>query len=163
MKPMRTLAVGIASAWLALSTPAQAQVEGRPLEPCPPLRDVKPADLYGLWQFSLWPIGGNEVDAISRGAMLLEAHPEYPGSVRGQLQRSTRTDEVKVQVSGDVTEGGFNLDESDDGVTMSAVWTGELSPTDCRLDIRGRRRAAEGRTGGDPEWNFRLRKAPASR
>ena len=161
--PRRPLAMVIASAWLVWGSPALAQVEGRPLDPCPAARDVKPADLYGLWHFSLWPSGGNEDTAVSRGAMLLEAHPDYPDSVRGQLQRSTRADEVKAQVSGDVTDGGFNLDESDDGVAMSAVWTGDLSPTDCRLDIRGTRRAAEGRSGGDPEWNFRLKKAPASR
>lgn len=161
--PRRTLAMGIATAWLVLGAQAQAQVEGRPLDPCIAAQDVKPTNLYGLWHFSLWPAGGNEDAAVSRGAMLLEAHPEYPGSVRGQLQRSTRADEAKAQVSGDVTDGEFNLDESDDGVAMSAVWTGSLSPTDCRPDIRGTRRAAEGRAGGDPEWNFRLRKVPASR
>lgn len=157
MMPKRLLALGI---WVVLGAPAQAQVKGRPLEPCPPLRDVKPADLYGLWQFSLWPIGGHEVDAISRGAMLLEAHPEYPGSVRGQLQRSTRADEVKARVSGDVTDGEFNLDESDDGIAMSAVWTGDLSPTDCRLDIQGTRRAAEDRPDIGGPVQFRLRKVP---
>lgn len=161
--PKHPIAAGIASAWLVLSAPAQAQVEGRPLDPCPAAQDVKPADLYGLWHFSLWPSGGNEDAAVSRGAMLLESHPDYPDSVRGQLQRSTRADEVKAQVSGDVTDGGFNLDESDDGVAMSAVWTGDLSSTDCRLDIRGTRRAAEGRSKGDPEWNFRLNKVPSSR
>jgi len=158
-----SLALCIACAWLVLGSPALAQVEGRPLDPCPAARDVKPANLYGLWHFSLWPSGSNEEAPVSRGAMLLEAHPEYPGSVRGQLKRSTRADEVKAQVSGDVTDGGFNLDESDDGVAMSAVWKGDLSPTDCQPDIRGTRRAAEGRSGGDPEWNFRLRKAPANR
>jgi hypothetical protein len=77
------------------------------------------------------------------------------------LRRSRPHDEVRAQVSGDVTGGEFNLDESDDGVSMSAVWTGTLSPTDCRLDISGSRRAAEGqRPLEGSELRFRLRKVP---
>lgn len=163
MKRLHPLLLSVASACLTAGTPALAQVNGRPLDPCPAARDVKPADLYGLWHFSLSPLGGDEAAVASRGAMLFEAHPEYPGSVRGQLRRSTATDEVQAHVSGDVTDGVFNLDESEDGVAMSAVWEGELSPTDCRLDIRGTRRAAEGRPDTEGAQRFRLYKAPDRR
>lgn len=163
MTRLRSVILGVASACLIGVTPALAQVEGRPLDACPAARDVKPADLYGLWHFSLWPEGGDEATAVSRGAMLFEAHPDYPGSVRGQLRRSTPTDEVQAHVSGDVTDGVFNLDESEDGIAMSAVWEGAILPTVCEPDIRGTRRAAEGRPGGDPSWNFRLKKPPTPR
>lgn len=163
MTRLRPLLLAVASACLTGGAPALAQVDGRPLAPCPAARDVKPADLYGLWHFSLSPLGGDEVAVVSRGAMLIEAHPDHPGSVRGQLRRSTATDEVRAQVSGDVTDGTFNLDESEDGVAMSAVWEGELSPSDCRLDIRGTRRAAEGRPDTEGAQRFRLYKAPDRR
>jgi hypothetical protein len=148
---------------LPCATWTQAQVPVRPLDPCPSVLDVRPADLHGLWHFSLWPEGGSEEAPASRGAMLLERHPEFPDSARGQLRRSTPRGETQAQVSGDVSEGTFNLDESEDGVAMSAVWTGTLSPTDCRLDIQGTRRSAEGRPATDGEQLFRLRKRPEPR
>jgi len=161
MRRMSHGKVLLVMAGTVLAATAHAQLQGEPLAPCPAPAEVRASDLYGLWHFSLWPDHGQEADAVSRGAMLFEAHPDYPDGVRGELRRSRPHDEVRAQVSGDVTGGEFNLDESDDGVSMSAVWTGALSPTDCRLDISGSRRAAEGqRPSEGSELRFRLRKVP---
>lgn len=126
--------------------------------PCPDPADLTPTHLYGLWQISLWPDGGDESTTASRGALLFERHPEHPGSVRGELRRTAGGQDLTAQVSGDVTDGAFNLDESDDGVAMSAVWAGE--PLDCGREIRGIRRPAEGRPASEPLLQFRLRKLP---
>ena len=60
---------------------------------------------------------------------------------------------------GDVVDGGFHLEESADGQTMDAVWTGQ--PSDCGRTIRGQRRAAEGRPDAGPALQFLLQRAPA--
>lgn len=152
--------------WLALTAallcaPA-ARAQTAPAEPaCPQADQIQPAHLYGLWQLSLWPEGGNETSPTSRGALLFEKHPDYPGSVRGELRRADSGQDLLAQVSGDVTEGVFNLDESDNGLDMSAVWEGE--PLDCGREFRGTRRPAEGRPASEPVLSFRLRRLPGWR
>ncbi|MDP3836449.1 MAG: hypothetical protein Q8Q82_21055 [Hydrogenophaga sp.] len=140
-------------------TPAAAAVA------CTQPGDMSPTQLYGLWQLVLWPLDGpgSEAAPASTGALLFERHPEYPGSVRGSVKRSTPGNDRQALVSGDVTSGEFNLDESADGVTMDAVWEGHVTPGGCGQELRGIRRPAEGRTAGEPVMNFVLKKAPGWR
>lgn len=145
---------------LCAGVPLSAQ-ERQGLAPCPSADDITPQHLYGLWQLRLWPEGGSEERPVSSGALLFNPHPEYPGSVRGELRRSATGHDLSAQVSGDVTDGEFNLDESDDGVNMSAVWTGE--PQDCARSIRGTRRPADGRPAGEPVMRFSLTRPPVGR
>ncbi len=153
----------LAAAILALTVmlPASAQ---SPAAVCTPPADMVPAQLYGLWQLVLWPQdGGNEAAPLSTGALLFERHPEYPGSVRGNLKRTTPGNDRQALVSGDVTSGEFNLDESADGVTMDAVWEGNVTASGCGQELRGIRRPAEGSQMKEPLMNFVLKKAPGWR
>ena len=134
--------------------PLAAQVPAPPA--CPGAEDIEPLHLYGLWQLRLWPEGGNEEQSVSSGVLLFEKHPDYPGSVRGELRRSGAGTDLLARVSGDVTDGVFNLDESADGVSMTAVWTGD--PQDCGRRIRGVRRPVEGSPTGENTLQFDLRK-----
>jgi hypothetical protein len=146
---------------LAVSLPASAQT---PAAACTQPADMAPAQLYGLWQLVLWPQdGGSETAPASTGALLFERHPEYPGSVRGNLKRSTPGNDRQALVSGDVTSGEFNLDESADGVTMDAVWEGNVTASGCGQELRGIRRPAEGRATTEVVMNFVLKKAPGWR
>ncbi|WP_332750777.1 hypothetical protein [Hydrogenophaga sp.] len=146
---------------LAISLPATAQT---PAVGCTSPADMAPAQLYGLWQLVLWPqTSGSEAAPASTGALLFERHPEYPGSVRGSLKRSTPGNDRQALVSGDVTSGEFNLDESADGVNMDAVWEGNATASGCGQELRGIRRPAEGRPAGEPVMNFVLKKAPGWR
>jgi hypothetical protein len=132
-----------------------------PAPACAQPADLPPARLYGLWHLTLWPLDGETGAPVSRGTVLFERHPEYPGSVRGSLRRSAPGNERQAFVSGDVVDGEFHLDESADGVTMDAVWTG--TPQDCGQALRGVRRPAEGRPADGPALNFLLKKAPGWR
>ncbi|MDO9437924.1 MAG: hypothetical protein Q7T95_21015 [Hydrogenophaga sp.] len=118
------------------------------------------AQLYGVWQLTLWPqAGGQEANPTSSGAVLFERHPEYPESVRGNLKRSTAGNDVQALVSGDVSNGDeFNLDESADGVAMDAVWEGKVAANGCSVELRGIRRSAEGSASRDPAMHFVLKK-----
>lgn len=149
--------------WLlagALALPVQAQPTPTT---CTAPADLAPAQLYGLWQLSLWPQGGQETAPTSTGALLFERHPEYPGSVRGNLKRSSTGNDRAAQVSGDVTNGEFNLDESADGVNMDAVWEGDVTPSGCGQEMRGIRRPAQGSASNEPVLNFVLKKTPGWR
>lgn len=144
---------------LVLAMPSHAQQA----HPCTAPADLAPAQLYGLWQLSLWPQGGQESSPASIGALLFERHPEYPGSVRGNLKRSSSGNDLVALVSGDVTSGEFNLDESADGVAMDAVWEGNVTPSGCGQELRGVRRPAQGSQSKEPAMNFVLKKAPGWR
>lgn len=161
MKPRPHHWIATAALALAVGLPASAQT---PATACTAPADMAPAQLYGLWQLVLWPQeGGSEAAPASTGALLFERHPEYPGSVRGNLKRTTPGNDRQALVSGDVTSGEFNLDESADGVTMDAVWEGNVTPSGCGQELRGIRRPAEGRPAGELVMNFVLKKAPGWR
>ena len=129
---------------------------------CPAAADLTPADLYGLWRLVLWPEGGRESTPVSTGAMLFGPHPEYPGSVRGRLRRSGPGADLEAEVAGDVGDDGeFSLDESADGLTMDAVWTGQ--PSDCGRTVRGLRRPASGSPASSPALWFLLRRISSDR
>ena len=93
----------------------------------------------------------------------LERHPEYGGSVRGELRRGTGERVRRSIVSGDVTDGEFHFDESDDGVGMAAVWSGVAEDCGGRLSITGTRRPSETARAPEPALRFRLEKAPGWR
>lgn len=129
---------------------------------CPTGTDLQASDLYGLWRLSLWPEGGGETAPLSTGAMLFGPHPEFPDSVRGRLRRSGPGADLEAEVAGDITsDGEFVLDESSDGKTIDAVWSGQ--PSDCGRRFQGQRRPAEGRTGVGPLLRFLLQRARADR
>lgn len=147
------LTIGLLSGW---PTPASSQTTGA--APCLLQGDVEPDQLYGLWQLSLWPDGGDESRPVSTGAVLFEPHPEYTGGVRGHLKRSGPGNDLQALVSGDVDDGEFALDESADGVRIDAAWIGSLPPAACGDEIRGIRHPAGPADG--PPLSFLLRRAP---
>ena len=158
MNRPHTWAAGAVLGMVLLAWAGAAPAQTSPTVACAQPQDMDPAQLYGLWQLTLWPEGGSETAPLSRGALLFERHPEYPGSVRGDLRRSGTGRDLLALVSGDVADGEFNLDESADGVTMDAVWSG--APQDCGRLIRGTRRPAESRPAGEPTLHFLLTKTP---
>jgi hypothetical protein len=150
----------LTAAWallLPLGAAAQAQ---QTASGCSVPEHLPPAQLSGLWELTLWPESPRETQVVSEGALLLEPHPDYAGSVRGDLKRSSAGNDLQAVVSGDVTEGSFHLDESEDGERMSAVWDGTAQDCAGRIRITGLRRPAEGGAGG-PVLRFRIQRKPS--
>ncbi len=119
---------------------------------------LQPAQLYGQWSLLLWPADGTRDTPVATGTAHFERHPEYPGSVRGRLTRSTTAGQTLL--SGDATDGEFQLDESEDGVAISAVWYAVVNPADCGRRLQGTRRPAEGRPASEVLLNFEMSKVP---
>jgi hypothetical protein len=93
---------------------------------CPKAHEVGKQHLIGLWQA--------EFEGRPRGAtLLLEQHPELADSVRGAVNR----DGERADLAGDVDEGEFTLEESRNGVNISATWLGDVVEGSCGREIRG--------------------------
>jgi hypothetical protein len=144
---------------------AQAPVPSSTSAPAPPSArpacdsiELPPAQLYGQWALRLWPLDGTPEQPFANGTAHFERHPEYPGSVRGRLALATGAGQNLL--SGDATDGEFHLDESEDGVAISAIWTAAVNPADCGQRLQGVRRPAEGRPASEVPLNFELRKVP---
>ncbi|MGH6625358.1 MAG: hypothetical protein ACRECD_02245 [Burkholderiaceae bacterium] len=112
----------------ALSCWAWGQNDSRTsaIASCPAPSEVSHWHLYGLWRA--------EFEGLSQDAtLLLEKHPELAESVRGTLRR----DGSQALLAGDVDQGELNLDESLDGLSISATWTGQVVDNSCGKEIRG--------------------------
>lgn len=95
---------------------------------CPAAADVDSQRLYGPWQAQV------DAGAAARQATLtLAQNPRYSGSLGGTIVRGGTT----AQVAGDVDDGAFTLEESSDGRTITATWTGEVVEGSCGREIRG--------------------------
>jgi hypothetical protein len=108
---------------------------------CPAPQAIVSTDLYGLWNVEL-----GSMDAASplpssqqRGLVRFEQNPEFEDSIAGWLELGSAT----VFVAGDIDEGQFSLEESDDGKRISAVWEGSIAKGSCGKTITGTRRAGE--------------------
>lgn len=129
---MRALAV---ATLLAAASAAQAQ-------PCPTAQDLQPAQLLGLWRA--------EVEGERAATLLLVRHPSYAGSLAGEINR----DGDRAQLAADLDAGELTLEESADGLRISATWLGDVVASSCGREIRGKRQAGD----ASPQRPFVLRK-----
>ena len=139
-----------------VSTDAPRVIDGRAGQGstvCPDINRLGARALYGAWVVEL-------PEAGLRGTLLLKAHPEFSESLRGEFRLGGQ-DSI---ASGDVEGGELNLDESRDGKTLHAFWSGRLVPAACGREIRGTWQPVpqEGKPAG-AESSFVLRRAAASR
>lgn len=93
---------------------------------CADVRTLRAGQLYGTWELELTALN-------QRGQLTLRQHPEFSESLRGEF----RFGDQRSIASGDVEAGEFNLDESLDGKSLHAFWSGKLTPTACGAEIRG--------------------------
>ena len=93
---------------------------------CPQPAKITAPQLYGPWQVEL-------PEAGMRGEVRLSRHPEFSESLRAHI----RFGPVQSIASGDADNGHFDLDESHDGKTVTATWSGEIVPGSCGREIRG--------------------------
>lgn len=115
---------------------------------CPTPAEMGALHLYGEWQ-ATW----TGVDAPA--TLRLGRHPEHLDGVRGTIQRGT----AEALVAGDVDNGEFNLEESTDGRTIAATWTGKVVENACGKEIQG----LWNKAADNSERRFVLRKLPGWR
>ena len=126
-------------------TPTFAQISSKtPAEPpCVAASGVGLAHLLGLWRA--------EFAGVAQSAtVLLEKSREFAEGLAGGINRNG----LQSQLAGDVDNGEFTLDESDDGINIAATWAGKVTDASCGREIRGLWTSS---TGG--QRAFVLRKA----
>jgi hypothetical protein len=113
---------------------------------CPKAAEVSRQHLLGLWRA--------EFEGVAQGAtLLLQKHPELAESIRGAINRNGE----RAELAGDIEDGEFSLEESVNGVNISAVWLGDVVEGSCGREIRGAWKAES-----DPrQVQFVLRKLAA--
>ena len=142
---VRRLRPALALAVLAASGLAGAA--GAPAD-CPAPADVQPKQLVGLWRA--------QFDGLAQGAtLLLEPHPTYGDSLSGEVNRNGE----RAKLAADIDDGAFTLEESADGLHISATWLGDVVDGSCGREIRGSWRA-EGATSAHPFVLRRLQETP---
>jgi len=112
----------VTAAFVAAALPALAQAPAD----CPSANEVDQRHLIGTWSA--------EVEG-ERGllTLVLIKHPELAETVRGTLTRDGQV----VQLAGDVDDGELTLEESVNGVNISATWLGEVVDGSCGREVRG--------------------------
>jgi opacity protein-like surface antigen len=124
LRPNLLLAAALAA---ACAGGASAQTTSQAVAvACPKAHEVVQQHLLGLWRA--------DFEGLAQGAtLLLEQHPELAESVRGGINRNGE----RAEVSGDVDDGEFTLEESENGVNISATWLGDMVEGSCGREIRG--------------------------
>lgn len=134
----------VAGLWLAtgsLAAPA-----------CPKAGEIEAGMLTGRWQIT-WTDGARQ-RGETPWLLELQAHPEYAGSLKGQLNR----DGERRLVVADWDDETLTMEESADGQRIDATWQATVSEGSCARALQGLRF-----TGSAPDASarrFRMRALP---
>ena len=93
---------------------------------CPTAAQMEQPELLGTWRAEL---RGQSAPVT----LQLGKHPEWNGTVKGQITRSSGT----AIVVGDVNQGKLTMEESADGKKVSGSWLGDVVDGSCAREIRG--------------------------
>jgi len=132
---------------LALAV-AHAQPDKQPaaaassVAPCPAPQQVLAPHLYGQWLavFDKPPRG-----LPAQATVQLERHAEFSDSLAGMVQRDLSAapggrvagHATRAQLAGDIEAGTLLLDESSNGINLTASWDGRIVEGSCGRSIRG--------------------------
>ncbi|MEY3873009.1 MAG: hypothetical protein RLZZ296_2004 [Pseudomonadota bacterium] len=117
-------------------------VQGKPTQACPTAKTIKAKDLYGQWsvEFTAPPRG-----LPVKATLQLQQHAEYTESLSGTLLRDLSAapggvvpgHSPRAQVVGDLEGVLLMLDESSNGINLTASWDGKVVDGSCGQTIQG--------------------------
>ena len=99
---------------------------------CLAAQDLVNTDLFGAWSLLLEG-GGKSV--VTR--MQLQRNPEFAESLAGRFDVEGKS----FEVFGDIEAGAFDLEETNNGKDISAIWKGRVVEGSCGQTILGTRRS----------------------
>ncbi len=171
--PFKFAIILIAVCALQARANAQNDLQKRPpsavpaVSACPSAQQVKPAQIHGLWQarFSNPPLG-----LPAAATLRLERHAEFSDSVAGFVSRDLGAaagspaiagHAARAQLAGDLEDGLLTLDESSNGISITATWNGELVDGSCGKKVTGLWKDTSSSAPPDaPDVPFTLEKVP---
>ena len=120
----------------------QPAAAAAPAAPCPAAKQVLAPQLYGQWLavFDKPPRG-----LPAQALVQLERHAEFSDSLAGMVQRDLSAapggkvpgHATRAQLAGDIEAGTLLLDESSNGINLTASWDGQIVEGSCGRTIRG--------------------------
>lgn len=110
-------------------------------------------DLFGVWLLE-WQSGTSGVSAASTTRLTLERNPEFAESLAGHYLR----DGIRHEVFGDIEAGMLDLEESNNGKDIMAIWRGRVIEGSCGKAILGTRRLVNAQGISQTEQSYILRR-----
>lgn len=120
----------------------QPATTAAPVAPCTAAQQMLAPQLYGQWLavFDKPPRG-----LPAQAVVQLERHAEFSDSLAGMVQRDLRDapggkvagHATRAQLAGDIEAGTLLLDESSNGINLTASWDGQIVEGSCGHTIRG--------------------------
>lgn len=105
-------------------------------------------DLFGAWTLELQGAAGQ---SASVHAFSMQRNPEFAESLAGHFVQNG----VRHEVFGDIEEGALDMEETNNGKDIRALWKGRVAEGSCGRAITGTRRLLDSQT----EQTFILRRA----
>ncbi|MDR2324559.1 MAG: hypothetical protein LBE51_04030 [Acidovorax sp.] len=93
---------------------------------CPEAWETDSSMLQGEWVARI-------AEQDNAAVVHLGPHPEWQGTVKGEVRRGDKNHAMV----GDVNDGVVTLEESDNGINISATWLGEVTEGSCAREVRG--------------------------
>jgi hypothetical protein len=114
----------------------------KPTSVCPTAQTIQAKNLYGQWtvEFTAPPRG-----LPAKATLKLQQHAEYTESLAGTLLRDLNAapggvvpgHSPRAQVVGDLEGALLMLDESSNGINLTASWDGKVVDGSCGQTIQG--------------------------
>ena len=118
---------------------------------CPEAKDLVNTDLFGVWTLQLQSNAGTSVTT----RLTLERNPEFAESLAGHFMQGN----VRHDVFGDIEAGVLDLEESNNGKDIIAIWKGRVASSGCNSAITGTRRIIDASAATPIEQSFVLRRS----
>lgn len=130
---------------------------------CPPVKQLKAVQIHGMWRVRFNPApAGLPADAT----MHIERHAQFSDSVAGYINRdlglsSGAGHAARAQLAGDLEDGFLTLDESSNGISITATWNGEMVEASCGKKVTGTWKDTSASAPADaPDIPFMMEKIP---
>ncbi len=149
----------------ACALPLGALAQSAVSTACTPAKEMKAAQLFGLWSASFTNPPAGLPD---RATMLLQQHAEFSESLSGMISRNMDSlvkpaagHAAKAALAGDLDEGMLLLDESSDNISITGTWNGEMVAGSCGKVFSGVWKDTSKSAAPDsPEVPFTLTRLP---
>lgn len=98
--------------------------------PCPAPHELTARHLWGRWEARFDGLPGTATVQLTRDA-------QHPDGLGGEITRAAPLSPARALVAGDIDDGDFTLEESEDGKHIAASWSGRPTEDTCGQEIRG--------------------------
>jgi hypothetical protein len=132
MRVVRTIiSVALCAGFMPAISQNLPQNDAKRAASCPSNKDLTNTDLFGAWSLLLEGAGLSQVTRLQ-----MQRNPEFAESLAGNFLLGDK----KFEVFGDIEDGALDLEESDNGKDIVAIWKGRVVDGSCGQTILGMRR-----------------------